>query len=73
MWRVGEFGSQILTGPMQLLMQAGAPLRTVRYVINHTIVGDIGRDSIAMIVEAELCEGKSGFIHSGFAFEWAGV
>jgi len=35
MWRFGDLPRQILAGEVQLLVQAGAPLRAIGDIVNH--------------------------------------
>jgi hypothetical protein len=51
---VGQLSGQIKTGEVKLFVEAGAPLRTVRDVVDHTGVGQVYSLAALAIVTLQL-------------------
>jgi len=51
---IGQRVSQILAGPMLILVEAAPPFRTVRYVIDDACVGNVHPIASLAVVVAQL-------------------
>lgn len=63
----GEFGGQILAGPVQLFVQASAPFGAIGHIVNDAVMGNVGWYAIAVVVEAKLSGGEGWFGHYRFS------
>ena len=60
---VGKFAGQILSRPVELFVQPGAPLGAVGHVVDGAVMGNVGGRAVAVVVEAELGFGEGSFGH----------